>query len=50
MRSLTVASLTMKDNLEEKSLAILKPFLLENSEKAKVRENVGKFYKDITFI
>lgn len=41
---------TMMDNYEEKSIQYLKPFLIENKEKVKARDNVEDFMKNITYI
>lgn len=49
-RALAFGAVAMLDNFEEKSVAMLRPFLLENYEKTKARDNVALFYQNITYI
>ena len=49
-RAFAVTVPCMIDYYEDKSIQMLKPFLLENKEKCKARGNVEKFVADIEFI
>jgi hypothetical protein len=49
-RAFAISVPCMIDHCEDKSIQMLKPFLLENKEKYKARVNVEKFFADIEFI